>query len=424
VRALRFWRENVKRRVVITGMGAITPLAVGVEASWKKLCAGESGIKRITQFDASSLKCQVAGEVWDFRAEDFMTAKKSRRGDRFVHFLLAATKMALEDSTLQIGPDEEYRTGVVAATAIGSCKTFEANHELILRGRMKNVTPYLVINLSANTAAGEMAAMCMARGPHHFLQEACSGGTNAIGLGFRAIIHGEAEVMLVGGADAGISPTLMASLDNLGAIATSWNDQPHKSSRPFEKRRNGFVTSEGSGVLILEELEHAKARGANIYAELLGYGSTCDAYHAVAPLPSGEGAAKCMELCLQDAGITPDEIDYINAHGTSTVANDETETLAVKKLFESRAKKIPMSANKSMIGHMWGAAGAVEGIFTAKTLSEGIIPPTINLDETDPKCDLDYVPYKARSKEVRLALSNSFGFGGINASIVLKKYED
>jgi 3-oxoacyl-[acyl-carrier-protein] synthase II len=404
-------------------MGAVTPLAVGVEESWRKLCAGESGIKAITQFDASSLKCQVAGEVLGFRAEDFLTAKKARRTDRFVHFLLAAAKMALEDSRLVISPDEEYRTGVIAATAIGSCKTFEANHELIVQGRMKNVTPYLVINLSANTAAGEMAAMCMARGTHHFLQEACSAGTNAIGLGFKAILHGEAEIMLVGGADAGISPTLMASLDNLGAIATSWNDQPHKASRPFDKRRNGFVTSEGSGVLVLEELEHAKARGATIYAEILGYGSTCDAYHAVAPLPSGEGAVKCMEIGLEGAGISPHEIDYINAHGTSTVANDETETLAIKKLFGARAKEIMISANKSMIGHMWGAAGAVEGIFTAKTLQEGIIPPTINLDDPDPKCDLDYVPHKARREEVRFALSNSFGFGGINASLVIGKYE-
>jgi 3-oxoacyl-[acyl-carrier-protein] synthase II len=413
----------VKRRVVISGMGAVTPLAVGVEESWRKLCAGESGIKPITQFDASSLKCQVAGEVLGFRAEDFLTPKKAKRTDRFVHFLLAAAKMALEDSQLLISPDEEYRTGVIAATAIGSCKTFEANHELIIRGRMKNVTPYLVINLSANTAAGEMAAMCKARGTHHFLQEACSAGTNAIGLGFRAIIHGEAEIMLVGGADAGISPTLMASLDNLGAIATSWNDQPHKASRPFDKRRNGFVTSEGSGVLLLEELEHAKARGAPIYAEILGYGSTCDAYHAVAPLPSGEGAVKCMELSLEDAGISPHEVDFINAHGTSTVANDETETLAIKKLFGPRVQEIMISANKSMIGHMWGAAGAVEGIFTAKTLQEAIIPPTINLDEPDPKCDLDYVPHNARRKEVRFALSNSFGFGGINASIVFRKYE-
>jgi 3-oxoacyl-[acyl-carrier-protein] synthase II len=413
----------VKRRVVISGMGAVTPLAVGVEESWRKLCAGESGIKPITQFDASSLKCQVAGEVRGFNAEDFLTPKKAKRTDRFVHFLLAAAKMALEDSQVLISPDEEYRTGVIAATAIGSCKTFEANHELIIRGRMKNVTPYLVINLSANTAAGEMAAMCKARGTHHFLQEACSAGTNAIGLGFRAIIHGEAEIMLVGGADAGISPTLMASLDNLGAIATSWNDQPHKASRPFDKRRNGFVTSEGSGVLLLEELEHAKARGAPIYAEILGYGSTCDAYHAVAPLPSGEGAVKCMELSLEDAGISPHEVDYINAHGTSTVANDETETLAIKKLFGPRVQEIMISANKSMIGHMWGAAGAVEGIFTAKTLQEAIIPPTINLDEPDPKCDLDYVPHNARRKEVRFALSNSFGFGGINASIVFRKYE-
>jgi len=412
------------RRIVITGMGAVTPLAVGVEESWEKLCAGDSGIKNVTQFDASSLKCQVAGEIWDFVAEDFLKPKKIRRSDRFVHFLLAATKMAMEDSQLKVNSNEEYRAGVIAATAIGSCKTFEANHELIVQGHMKNVTPYLVINLSANTAGGEVAAMCGARGPHHFLQEACSAGTNAIGLGFKAIKHREAEIMIVGGSDAGISPTLMASLDNLGAIATSWNDQPQKSSRPFERKRNGFVTSEGSGVLILEELEHAKDRGAKIYAEIVGYGSTCDAYHAVAPLPSGESAAKCMELSIEEAGIEPDQIDYINAHGTSTVANDETETVAIKKLFGRKAKEIIISANKSMIGHMWGAAGVVEGIFTAKTLQEGLIPPTINLDEPDPKCDLDYVPHQARRSNIRFALSNSFGFGGINASIVFKRFEN
>jgi len=414
----------VTRRIVITGMGAVTPLAIGVEESWEKLCAGESGIKNVTQFDASSLKCQVAGEIRDFVAEDFLRPKKIRRADRFVHFLLAATKMAMEDSRLKVNSSEEYRVGVIAATAIGSCKTFEANHELVVQGHMKNVTPYLVINLSANTAGGEVAAMCGARGPHHFLQEACSAGTNAIGLGFKAIKHREAEIMIVGGSDAGISPTLMASLDNLGAIATSWNDQPQRSSRPFEKKRNGFVTSEGSGVLILEELEHAKARGAKIYAEIVGYGSTCDAYHAVAPLPSGESAAKCMELSIEEAGIEPEQIEYINAHGTSTVANDEIETVAIKKLFGQRAKEIMISANKSMIGHMWGAAGVVEGIFTAKTLQEGLIPPTINLDEPDPKCDLDYVPHQARRSNIRFALSNSFGFGGINASIVFKRFEE
>ena len=405
-------------------MGAITPLAVGVEESWEKLCAGDSGIKNVTQFDASSLKCQVAGEVRDFVAEDFLRPKKIRRADRFVHFLLAATKMAMEDSQLIIPPDDEYRAGIIAATAIGSCKTFESNHELIVQGHMKNVTPYLVINLSANTAGGEVAAMCGARGPHHFLQEACSAGTNAIGLGFKAIKHREAEIMIVGGSDAGISPTLMASLDNLGAIATSWNDQPQRSSRPFDKKRNGFVTSEGSGVLILEELEHAKARGAKIYAEIVGYGSTCDGYHAVAPLPSGESAAKCMELSIEEADIEPEQIEYINAHGTSTMANDEIETVAIKKLFGQKAKEIMISANKSMTGHMWGAAGAVEGIFTAKTLQEGLIPPTINLDEPDPKCDLDYVPHQARRADIRFALSNSFGFGGINASIVFKRFEE
>jgi 3-oxoacyl-[acyl-carrier-protein] synthase II len=414
----------VKRRVVITGMGAVTPLAVGVEESWRKLCAGESGIKNVTQFDASSLKCQVAGEVRDFSPENFLRAKKIRRTDRFVHFMLAATKMALEDSQLKVRPSEEYRVGVIAATAIGSCKTFEANHEHITKGLMRNVTPYLVINLSANTAGGEMALMIGARGPHHFLQEACSAGTNAIGLGFKSILYDEADVMFVGGSDAGISPTLMASLDNLGAIATSWNDQPHRASRPFEKRRNGFVTSEGSGILVLEELGHAKARGAKIYAEVIGYGSTCDAYHAVAPLPSGESAIKCMELAIEGAGIRPQDIEHINAHGTSTVANDETETLAVKELFGEGAKELMISANKSMIGHMWGAAGAVEGIFTAKTLQEGVLSPTINLDEPDPKCDLDYIPHTARRSSVTYALSNSFGFGGINASLVFKKYEE
>jgi len=414
----------VKRRVVITGMGAVTPLGVGVEESWKKLCAGKSGIKKITHFDASSLKCQVAGEVRGFSAEDFLKPKKIRRTDRFLHFILAATKMAMEDGQLKVNAGEEYRVGVIAATAIGSCKTFEVNHELIVKGLMKNVTPYLVINLSANIASGEMAVMCRARGPHHFLQEACSGGTNAIGLGFRAIKYEEAEVMIVGGSDAGICPTLMASLDNLGAVATSWNEEPYRSSRPFDKKRNGFVTSEGSGVLILEELEHARGRGAKIYAEILGYGSTCDAYHAVAPMPSGEGALRCMELSIEEAGIKPEQIEYINAHGTSTIANDETETLAIKNLFGPRAKEIMISANKSMIGHMWGAAGAVEGIFTAKTLQEGMIPPTINLDEADPKCDLDYVPHQARHAEIRFALSNSFGFGGINASLVFQKYEE
>jgi 3-oxoacyl-[acyl-carrier-protein] synthase II len=411
------------RRVVITGMGAVTPLAVGVEESWKRLCNGESGIKNVSLFDASSLKCQVAGEVRDFSATDYISAKRVRRTDRFIHFLLASAKMAMDDSRLKILEDEEYRAGVVAATAIGSCRTFEENHELIVKGLIKNVTPYLVINLSANTGAGEMALMFGARGMHHFLQEACAAGTNAIGVGFKAIKYNEADVMIVGGSDAGISITLMASLDNLNAIASGWNDQPHKSSRPFERRRNGFVIGEGAGVLVLEELEHAKTRGAKIYAEVMGYGSTCDAYHAVAPMPSGKSASKCMELSIQEAGIMLEDVDYINAHGTATVANDETETTAIKNLFGAHSKKIMISSNKSMIGHMWGAAGAVEGIFTVKTIQDGIIPPTINLDEPDPKCDLDYVPNKARYSNVRYALSNSFGFGGINGCLTFGKYE-
>jgi len=405
-------------------MGAITPLAVGVEESWKRLCAGESGIKQITQFDASSLSCRVAGEVRDFSEEDLLERKLIRRTDRFVHFLLAATKMAIDDSRFETRIGEEYRVGVIAASAVGACKTFEKSHELVVKGRMEKVPPQLVINLSANTAAGLIAALCRAKGPHHFLQEACAAGTNAVGLGFKAIKHDEADVMIVGGSEAGICPTVMASLENLGALTSPcWNDEPHKASRPFDKNRKGFVSSEGSGVLILEELDHARSRGAKIYAEVLGYASTCDAYHPVAPLRSGESAARCMELSIKEAAIATEEIDYINAHGTSTLANDETETLAIKKVFKARAKEIMISSNKSMIGHMWGAAGAVEAIFTVKTLQEGIIPPTINLEERDPKCDLDYVPNRARSSDIRIALSNSFGFGGINGCIILKKYE-
>jgi 3-oxoacyl-[acyl-carrier-protein] synthase II len=414
-----------KRRVVITGMGAITPLAVGVEESWKKLCAGESGIKKITQFDASTLKCQIAGEVRDFDEKDFFETKNIRRTDRMLHFLLAAAKLAFEDGRFKVNPGEEYRVGVIAASAIGACKTFEKNHELVVKGFINKVSPHLVINLSANTAAGAVATFCHAKGPHHFLQEACAAGTNAIGLGFRIIQYGEADAMIVGGSDAGICATLMGSLDNLGALSSAcWNDEPHRASRPFEKNRSGFVTSEGAGVLILEELNHARSRGAKIYAEIVGYGSTCDAYHPVAPLPDGESAMRCMELSIEDAGIAVEEIDYINAHGTSTPANDLTETIAIKKLFGVRAKTIKISSNKSMVGHLWAGAGAVEGIFAAKTLQEGIIPPTINMEEQDPECDLDYVPNHAINSEVRIALSNSFGFGGINSCILLKKYEE
>ena len=414
----------MERRVVITGAGAITPLAVGVEESWKKLCAGESGLKKITHFDASSLRCQVAGEVRDFKAEAFLETKDARRTDRMHHFLLAATKLALDDGGFRTEPGREFRVGVIAATAIGACGTFEKNHALIVKGQMKRVSPQLVINLAANTAAGAMAVMCHARGPHHFLMEACAAGTNAVGLGFRIIRHDEADVMLVGGADAGICPTLMASLDNLGALTSPrWNEEAHRASRPFEKNREGFVTSEGGAVLLLEELEHARARGARIYAEVVGYGSSCDAYHPVAPLPSGASAEHCMALGLQEAGIKPEDIEFINAHGTSTQANDLTETVAVKKLFGPHAGAIKISANKSMIGHMWAAAGAIEAIFAAKTLQEGIIPPTINMEEPDPACDLDYVPNKAVASTPTYALSNSFGFGGINGSIVLKKYE-
>lgn len=404
-------------------MGAVTPLAIGVDESWKKLSDGESGIKRISCFDTSGLKCRVAGEIPDFEPKEFMPKKQVRRTDRFVHFLLAATRMAMEDSRFRVGTDEEYRVGVIAGTAIGACNTFESNHQHVVLKEPNKVSPTLVINLSANTAGGHIANEWKARGPHHFIQEACAAGTNAIGLGLRTIQHEEADVMILGGADAGICTTLIASLDNLGALVNSyWNEEPQKASRPFEKNRSGFVTAEGAGAVILEELDHARERGAHIYAEVMGYGSTCDAYHPVAPLPSGESARHCMEIGIKDSGIRPEDIDYINAHGTSTPANDITETLAIKSLFGARAKDIPVSSNKSMIGHMWGAAGVVEAIFTVKSLINGLIPPTINLVEKDPECDLDYVPNIARKADIRTALSNSFGFGGINGCVVLRRY--
>jgi 3-oxoacyl-[acyl-carrier-protein] synthase II len=412
---------HMKRRVVVTGLGAVTPLGTGVEKSWQLLCQGKSGIGPVTKFDASDFKCQIAGEVNDLEPLDFMDRKLVRRVDPFTLFALAASRMAVEDSRLAINPDNADRVGVVIATAACGIASLIKNHTLLLHGEHHRISPFFVPSFPGNMAAGQIAIQFGAKGPNLCPVTACAAGTHAIGEATRIIQMGEAEAIIAGGTDSAISPLIFAGLD-AGGFTSTRNDAPEKASRPFDKDRDGFVTGEGSGVVILEELEYAQNRGARIYAEVLGYGRNSDAYHIVAPDPEGEGAARCMKLALDDAGISSDEIDCINAHGTSTVLNDISETRAIKKVFQGRSQKIAISSNKSMIGHLWGGAGAVEAIFTTLTIKHGIIPPTINYETPDPECDLDYVPNVARKAEVKIALSNSFGIGSTNATLILGRF--
>jgi len=412
----------MKRRVVVTGAGMITPLGVGVEKSWTALCAGQSGIGPITRFDATKLKCRVAGEIKDFKPQDYMNSKFIRRFDLFIQYAMAAAIMAVEDSGLKVNAVNEDSVGVIMGTAVGGWTSFESAHKFVAKGELDKVPPFLILNATPNSAAGVVAIQFGAKGPHHLVTEACASGTNALGLAFRCIQHGEADAMIAGGTEASITSSMMASLDLLGALTSKRNGEPAKASRPFDGDRDGLVTSEGSGVLVLEALDVALERGARIYGEVIGFGNNCDAYHYTSPSPDGEGAARCIKLALNDAGIRPDEVDYVNAHGTSTVVSDLSETRAIKTVFGEHTKKLAVSSNKSAIGHMWGAAGAVEAIFSLLTINNGIIPPTINQDFPDPECDLDYVPNEARKANVEVALSNSFGFGGVNGALVLRKF--
>lgn len=412
----------MNRRVVITGLGAVTPLAIGVEESWCALCLGKSGIRPVTRFDATGFRTRIAGEVKGFRAEDFMDRKVVRRMNLFIQFALAAARMAMEDSKLSITPDNAGRVGVVIGTALAGISTFEESTRLIAAGRGGDVSPFMVPGAIANMAAGYVALQYGARGVNMCPVTACAAGTHAVGLAFKAVQQGDADAVISGGAEAGITELMFRGLDALRATSPR-NDEPEKASRPFEKDRQGFVVGEGAGVLVLEELGSALRRSAHIYAEVIGFGYNCDAYHITAPSPKGEGAAECMRLALADAGIAPSDVDYINAHGTGTVLNDASETQAIKSAFGGHARKLAVSSNKSMIGHLWGASGAVEAVFTALTLEQGILPPTVNYDTPDPQCDLDYVPNRARQARVTVAISNSFGFGGTNGCIVLKRFE-
>ena len=410
------------RRVVITGLGAVTPIGTGVSDYWNSLLEGKSGVRRIEKFDTEGFSSKIAGEVKDFNPKDFFDAKSIRRMDKSTQFALASAIMAQQDADIDFSQFDPYRIGVVLGSGIGGMETLDVQFRTLLNKGPQRISPLFIPMMISNILAGQIGMQFKVKGPNMVVTTACASSTHAMGVSYRLIREGEADIIISGGAEAAITPLALAGFCSMKALSTR-NDEPEKASRPFDKERDGFVMAEGAGILILEELEHAKRRGAKIYAEIIGFGMSADAYHITAPDPEGEGARKAMEFAIADAGIKPEEVDYINAHGTSTPLNDKLETLAIKKLFGEHAYKLAISSNKSMIGHLLGAAGAVEAIATTLTLKEGVIPPTINYESPDPECDLDYVPNEKRVKDVKIALSNSFGFGGHNASLVFKKYE-
>ena len=411
------------RRVVVTGIGAVTPIGNDVPAMWESVKNGVCGIDKVTHFDVSGYKTQIAGEVKNLNVEDFIERKEARKMDRYAQFALIAATEAVKNSGLDMTKEDPWRVGVVTGSGIGGITTFEEQHENLMAKGPGRVSPFFIPMMISNMAACHIAIKFGAKGVNENIVTACASGTNALGDAFRHIQYGANDVIITGGAEAAVSPTAFAGFCNMKAMSTR-NDDPKHASRPFDAERDGFVLSEGAGMLVLEELEHAKKRGANIICEVVGYGATDDAYHITSPVPGGEGGAMAMKLAIKDAGISPDEIDYINAHGTSTKYNDHFETEAIKDALGEAAYKTAVSSTKSMTGHMLGAAGAVEAIICAKAISDGYIPATINYENLDPDCDLDIVPNKGRNGEIRYAMSNSLGFGGHNATVVLKKYED
>jgi 3-oxoacyl-[acyl-carrier-protein] synthase II len=402
-------------------MGVVSPLGIGLEDNWLALCAGKSGIGPVTGFDTTGFRTRIAGEVTGFNPEDFMSRKLVRRSNGYIHFALAATRMAVEDAGITITGEMAPRVGTAVGTAMGGVKSLEHNHSLLLTGAKNQMSPFFIPSFICNMAAGQVAIEFNAAGPNMCSVTACASGTHSIGDAFRAIQMDEADVMLAGGSESAISPVVFAGLDVI-KVMSARNEDPEKASRPFDQERDGFIMSEGAAMVVIEELEFALNRGARIYTEVLGYGHNSDAYHITSPDPEGQGAARCMQLAMDDADVSPDAIDYINAHGTSTAINDISETKAIKKAFGERAYRIPVSSNKSMTGHLWAGAGALEAIFSAMTIVEGIIPPTINYESPDPECDLDYVPNTLRKADVQLVLSNSFGFGSTNGTLILGKY--
>ena len=412
----------MRRRVVVTGMGLVIPTGIGVETAWKNVCEGKSGIGPLTRFDTNGFETKIAAEVKDFNPEIYIDKKEIKRTDLFVQYAIAATKEALEDAQLAITPENSEQIGVIVGTGLGGLPTLEKYHKVLLERGPGRISPFFIPMLIANLASGHIAIQFGPKGPNTCVVTACATGAHCIGDAFRTIVYGDAEAMIAGGTEANITPLTIGGFNAMKALSRR-NDEPEKAFRPFEKSRDGVVVAEGEGILILEELQFALKRKAKIYGELVGYGYTGDAYHITAPSPDGDGAVRCMRMALKDAGLKPEEIDYINAHGTSTPLNDLTETIAIKKVFGDHAKKIPVSATKSMTGHLLGAAGSTEAIFIILAIRDAMMPPTINYEEPDPQCDLDYVPNVARRNPLTVAMSNAFGFGGTNATLIFKKFE-
>jgi 3-oxoacyl-[acyl-carrier-protein] synthase II len=410
-----------KKRVVVTGLGALTPIGNDVQTTWQNAINGVSGVGPITRIDSEPYPAKVAAELKDFDVEQFMDKKEARKMDRFTQYAVAASFMAVKDANLEITDENAPRVGVWIGSGIGGMETFEQQYRTLLEKGPRRVSPFFVPMLIPDMATGQVSIALGAKGFNSCTVTACATGTNSIGDAYRVIERGEADVMITGGAEAPLTEMSFAGFTANKALST--NSDPKTASRPFDKDRDGFVMGEGAGIIVLEELEHALARGANIYAEIVGYGATGDAYHITAPAPNGEGGSRAMKMAIERSGLSANEIDYINAHGTSTPYNDKFETLAIKEVFGEHANKLAISSTKSMTGHLLGAAGGVEAIFSILAIKEGILPPTINLQTPDPDCDLDYVPNQARKQDINTALSNSLGFGGHNATIIFKKYD-
>jgi 3-oxoacyl-[acyl-carrier-protein] synthase II len=409
------------RRVVITGLGCVTPVGNDKDEFWKNIKSGVSGIDTITKFDASTYQTQIAGEVKNFDPEQFISKKEVKRIDRFTQYAIASAKMAVEDSKLDLEKIDQYRFGVIIGSGIGGVETIETQHKIMLEKGNKRVSPFFVPMMIGNMAAGQVSIFLGAKGPNTNVCTACSSGTHSIGDAFKIIQRGDADLMVSGGSEAAVTGLAFSGFCNMKAMSVR-NDDPKAASRPFDKDRDGFVMGEGAGILILEELDHALNRGAKIYAEVVGYGSTADAYHITTPAENGEGAARSMQMAIDDGNIDIGDVDYINAHGTSTPYNDKFETMAIKSVFGDKAYDLCVSSTKSMTGHLLGASGAIEAVVCALSIDEGYVPPTINLDNQDEELDLDYIANVGREKEVKYALSNSLGFGGHNATLAFKKY--
>lgn len=412
----------MNKRVVITGIGCVTPIGIGKEKFWDSIKNGVCGIDKITKFDASEYTTQIAAEVKDFNPDDFISKKESKRMDKFVQFAVASAKLAIDDSNIDLESVDKEKFGVIIGSGIGGMETLEEQHAKLMEKGPKKVSPFLIPMMITNMASGQVSIAFGAKGPNTTVVTACASATHAIGDAFKAIQRGDAKLMLTGGTEAAITPLAIAGFCTMKAMSTR-NDDPKTASRPFDKDREGFVMGEGSGMLLIEDLDHALARGAKIYAEIVGYGATADAYHITTPAEGGEGGARAIQMAIDDGNIPKEEVDYINAHGTSTPYNDKFETMAIKSVFGDHAKKLAVSSTKSMTGHLLGAAGAVEAIVCALAIEDQFLPPTMNVQNQDPELDLDYVINKGRDGKIKYALSNSLGFGGHNGTIALKKFE-